>query len=64
MFGEYIDSHNHMHALSWDEWELLGATGMRAGRDTNKSFPAVFPGKCSGLTFPDFRGENQFKILG
>ena len=30
MFGEYIDSHNHMHALNWDEWELLGATGMRA----------------------------------
>lgn len=30
MFGEYIDSHNHMHALAWDEWELLGTTGMRA----------------------------------
>ena len=30
MFGEYIDSHNHMHALNWDEWELLGTTGMRA----------------------------------
>lgn len=30
MFGEYIDSHNHMHALSWDDWELLGTTGMCA----------------------------------
>ena len=30
MFGEYIDSHNHMHVLNWDEWELLGTTGMRA----------------------------------
>jgi len=30
VFGEYIDSHNHMHALNWDEWELLGTTGMRA----------------------------------
>lgn len=30
MFGEYIDSHNHMHALTWDDWELLGTTGMRA----------------------------------
>ena len=35
MFGEYIDSHNHMHALNWDEWELLGATGMRDGRDAS-----------------------------
>ena len=42
MFGEYIDSHNHMHALNWDEWELLGATIMRDGRDANKSFLAVF----------------------
>ncbi len=30
MFGEYIDSHNHIHALSWDDWELLSTTGMRA----------------------------------
>ena len=30
MFGEYIDSHNHMHALTWDDWELLSTTGMRA----------------------------------
>ena len=29
MFDEYIDSHTHMHALNWDEWELLGTTGMR-----------------------------------
>jgi len=28
MPGRYIDSHNHMHALSWDEWELLSVTGM------------------------------------
>ncbi len=42
MFGEYIDSHNHMHALNRDEWELLGATIMSDGRDANKSFLAVF----------------------
>ncbi|RMF93147.1 MAG: hypothetical protein D6736_02200 [Nitrospinota bacterium] len=24
----YIDSHNHMQALSWDDWELLGMSGM------------------------------------
>ena len=64
MFGEYIDSHNHMHALSRGEWELPGTTGMRTGRDAGKSFTAVFPSKCSGLTFPDFRGENQFKVPG
>jgi len=26
--SRYIDSHNHMHALSWDEWELFAMTGM------------------------------------
>ena len=24
----YIDSHNHMHALSWDQWEQFAMTGM------------------------------------
>ena len=35
MFGEYIDSHNHMHALNWDEWELLGTTDGPAGMRAN-----------------------------
>ncbi len=26
----YIDSHTHMHSLSWDAWELLGMCGMQA----------------------------------
>ncbi len=24
----FIDSHNHMHGFSWDEWELLSMTGL------------------------------------
>ncbi len=37
----YIDSHNHMHALSWDQWELFAMTGM-AGAILSCGNPHVY----------------------
>ncbi|MEE9240463.1 MAG: TatD family hydrolase [bacterium] len=37
----YIDSHNHMHALSWDQWELFAMTGM-AGAVLSCGNPHVY----------------------
>ena len=37
----YIDSHNHMHALSWDEWERFAMTGM-AGAILSCGNPHVY----------------------
>ena len=39
--SRYIDSHNHMHALSWDEWELFAMTGM-AGAILSCGNPHVY----------------------
>ncbi len=41
MEGRYIDGHNHMHAMSWDDWELLGMTGM-AGAILSCGNPHVY----------------------
>ncbi len=37
----YIDSHNHMHALSWDQWEQFAMTGM-AGAILSCGNPHVY----------------------
>ena len=37
----YLDSHNHMHALSWDQWELFAMTGM-AGAVLSCGNPHVY----------------------